>query len=210
MATIMTVENLETSTYSFTVVAQTPLGRCGNSSGSITLSMSLLAPPNTRSTHKTLTYRIWHLWNSIIFFIQLRASMFKQLVRTHPTTFGSSSSPPCSSPSWPSCAADTGQGQLQRVAVAEFFPRDFFIVSFFLHAQQYQRGDVSCHPSASVDGQVADNSGRFWQRSLDVILIWSYYFPLVKCPCVFRKVLINKTYHYDRILDCTRSLYPLL
>lgn len=166
MATIMTVENLETATYSFTVVAQTPLGRCGKSSGSITMSMSLLAPPNTRSTHKTLTCRIWHLWNSIFFLIQLRASLFTQLVRTQPTTFGSSSSPPCSSPSWPSCAADTGHGQWQCVAVAEFFPRDFFIVSFFLHAQQYQRGDVSCHPSASVDGQVADNSGRFWQRSL--------------------------------------------
>lgn len=167
MATFMTVNNLETSTYSFTVVAQTPLGTCGKSSGSITLSMSLLAPSNTRSTHKTLTYRIWHLWNSIIFFfIQLRVSMFTQLVRTHPTTFGSSSSPPCSSPSWPSYAADTGHGQLQCVAVAEFFPQHFFIVSFFLHAQQYQREDVSSHPSASVDGQVADNSGRFWQRSL--------------------------------------------
>lgn len=166
MATIMTVENLEISTYSFTVVAQTPLGRCGKSSGSIALSMSLLAPSNTRGTHKTLTYRIWHLWNSIFFFIQLRVSMFTQLVRTHPTPFGSSSSPPCSSPSWPSYAADTGHGQLQCVAVAKFFPRNFFIVSFFLHApQQYQRGDVSSHPSASVDGQVADNSGRFWQRS---------------------------------------------
>lgn len=38
MATIMTVKNLEISTYSFTVVAQTPLGRCGKSSGSISLT----------------------------------------------------------------------------------------------------------------------------------------------------------------------------
>lgn len=67
MATIMTVKNLEISTYSFTVVAQTPLGRCGKSSGSITLSTSLLAPSNTYSAQKTLTYSIWHLWNSIFF-----------------------------------------------------------------------------------------------------------------------------------------------
>lgn len=170
MATIMTVKNLEISTYSFTVVAQTPLGRCGKSSGSITLSTSLLAPSNTYSAQKTLTYSIWHLWNSIF---------FTQLVRTYPTTFGSSSSPSspsCSSPSWSSYAADTGHGQLQciffsfhswqRRVVAKFFPQDFFIVSFFLHALQHQREDVSSHPSASVDGQVADKSGRFWQRSL--------------------------------------------
>lgn len=51
VTTIVTVENLEISTYSFTVVAQTPLGTCGRSSGSISLSMSLLSP----SIHQSMS-----------------------------------------------------------------------------------------------------------------------------------------------------------
>lgn len=99
----------------------------------------------------------------------MKISMFTQLVMTYPSEFGWSSSPSYSVPSCPSYATHTGHGQLLYISFIPGGPTLLPNCSHFLHAQQYQREDVSSNPNALIDGQVANNRGGFSHPCLKVL-----------------------------------------